>query len=333
MIEPTVLESRQERALLVSVDTGDFDAAASLQELHELTRSAGAEPVFSVTQKREKPDVATCIGTGRLEEIREFCRNHEIDLLVFDCELSPIQIRNLEAETDVRVVDRTMLILDIFASRARTAEGKLQVELAQLQYMLPRLTGKGVALSRLGGGIGTRGPGETKLETDRRHIRRRIESLRQQLARLEQHRDQLRRRRKKDGVLTVALVGYTNAGKSTLMNALTQAGVLAENKLFATLDPTSRALKLPEGTTVMLIDTCLLYTSLCAWGAVHVRVRPVLFQRRPGRAQREPGPLRPALPPALCRLGRYRARFKPERLLCGVFAGGTPKDRRVLREN
>ena len=148
-----------------------------------------------------------------------------------------------------------MLILDIFASRARTAEGKLQVELAQLQYMLPRLTGKGVALSRLGGGIGTRGPGETKLETDRRHIRRRIESLRQQLARLEQHRDQLRRRRKKDGVLTVALVGYTNAGKSTLMNALTQAGVLAENKLFATLDPTSRALKLPEGTTVMLIDT------------------------------------------------------------------------------
>ncbi len=255
MIEPTVLESRQERALLVSVDTGDFDAAASLQELHELTRSAGAEPVFSVTQKRENPDVATCIGTGRLEEIREFCRNHEIDLLVFDCELSPIQIRNLEAETDVRVVDRTMLILDIFASRARTAEGKLQVELAQLQYMLPRLTGKGVALSRLGGGIGTRGPGETKLETDRRHIRRRIESLRQQLARLEQHRDQLRRRRKKDGVLTVALVGYTNAGKSTLMNALTQAGVLAENKLFATLDPTSRALKLPEGTTVMLIDT------------------------------------------------------------------------------
>ena len=157
MIEPTVLESRQERALLVSVDTGDFDAAASLQELYELTRSAGAEPVFSVTQKREKPDVATCIGTGRLEEIREFCRNHEIDLLVFDCELSPIQIRNLEAETDIRVVDRTMLILDIFASRARTAEGKLQVELAQLQYMLPRLTGKGVALSRLGGGIGTRG--------------------------------------------------------------------------------------------------------------------------------------------------------------------------------
>ena len=255
MIEPTEIQSRPERALLVSIDTGDFDAVSSLQELHELTRSAGADPVFSVTQKRDKPDVATCVGAGRLAEIREFCQTHEIDLLIFDCELTPIQIRNLEAETDVRVIDRTMLILDIFASRAKTAEGKLQVELAQLQYMLPRLTGKGTALSRLGGGIGTRGPGETKLETDRRHIRRRIESLRQQLARLEQHRSQLRRRRKKDGVLTVALVGYTNAGKSTLMNALTQAGVLAENKLFATLDPTSRALKLPEGATVMLIDT------------------------------------------------------------------------------
>lgn len=255
MIEPTEIQSRPERALLVSIDTGDFDAVSSLQELHELTRSAGADPVFSVTQKRDKPDVATCVGAGRLAEIREFCQTHEIDLLIFDCELTPIQIRNLEAETDVRVIDRTMLILDIFASRAKTAEGKLQVELAQLQYMLPRLTGKGTALSRLGGGIGTRGPGETKLETDRRHIRRRIESLRQQLARLERHRSQLRRRRKKDGVLTVALVGYTNAGKSTLMNALTQAGVLAENKLFATLDPTSRALKLPEGATVMLIDT------------------------------------------------------------------------------
>lgn len=249
------MERGPERALLVSVDTGDFDAQASLLELYELTESAGAVPVSSVTQKRERPDAATCVGTGRLEEIQDFCRNNDIDLLIFDCELTPTQIRNLEIEADLRVIDRTMLILDIFAARARTAEGKLQVELAQLKYLLPRLTGKGLAMSRLGGGIGTRGPGESKLETDRRHIRRRIESLRQQLARLEQHREQLRRRRKKDGVITAAIVGYTNAGKSTLMNTLTQAGVLAEDKLFATLDPTSRALKLPGGATVMLIDT------------------------------------------------------------------------------
>ena len=190
------MERGPERALLVSVDTGDFDAQASLLELYELTESAGAVPVSSVTQKRERPDGATCVGAGRLEEIRDFCRNNDIDLLIFDCELTPTQIRNLEIEADLRVIDRTMLILDIFAARARTAEGKLQVELAQLKYLLPRLTGKGLAMSRLGGGIGTRGPGESKLETARRHIRRRIESLRQQLARLEQHREQLRRRRK-----------------------------------------------------------------------------------------------------------------------------------------
>lgn len=255
MIKDAELEHRPERALLVSVDTGDFDAQASLEELYELTESAGAQPVSSVSQKRERPDMATCVGAGRLEEIRDYCKNNDIDLIIFDCELTPTQIRNLEEGADVRVIDRTMLILDIFASRAKTAEGKLQVELAQLKYLLPRLTGKGTALSRLGGGIGTRGPGESKLETDRRHIRRRIESLRQQLVRLEQHREQLRRRRKKDGVITAAIVGYTNAGKSTLMNTLTQAGVLAENKLFATLDPTSRALKLPGGVTVMLIDT------------------------------------------------------------------------------
>ena len=176
-------------------------------------------------------------------------------MIIFDCELSPTQIRNLEFETEVRIIDRTMLILDIFASRARSREGKLQVELAQLKYLLPRLTGKGAAMSRLGGGIGTRGPGESKLETDRRHIRRRLESLREQLAQVEQHRNQLRRRREKEGIITAAIVGYTNAGKSTLMNTLTDAGVLAEDKLFATLDPTSRALKLPNGVSVMLIDT------------------------------------------------------------------------------
>ena len=248
-------EVRPERAFLVSVDTGEFDAEASMSELCELTESAGAQPVGAMIQKREKPDGATCIGSGRLEELKEVCQSQEIDLIIFDCELSPTQIRNLEFETEVRIIDRTMLILDIFASRARSREGKLQVELAQLKYLLPRLTGKGAAMSRLGGGIGTRGPGESKLETDRRHIRRRLESLREQLAQVEQHRNQLRRRREKEGIITAAIVGYTNAGKSTLMNTLTDAGVLAEDKLFATLDPTSRALKLPNGVSVMLIDT------------------------------------------------------------------------------
>lgn len=244
-----------DRALLVSVDTGDFDAESSLEELFELTESAGAEPVASISQKLERPDTATCVGSGKLLEIKEYCDANEIDLIIFDCELTPTQIRNIEAQTDVRVVDRTTLILDIFSLRARSKEGKLQVELAQLKYSLPRLTGKGIALSRLGGGIGTRGPGETKLETDKRHIRRRMETVKEQLRDVENHRNELRRRREKDGVITVAIVGYTNAGKSTLMNYLTQAGVLAEDKLFATLDPTSRALKLPSGVTVMLIDT------------------------------------------------------------------------------
>ena len=248
-------EVRPERAFLVSVDTGEFDAEASMSELYELTESAGAQPVGAMIQKREKPDGATCIGSGRLEELKEVCQSQEIDLIIFDCELSPTQIRNLEFETEVRIIDRIMLILDIFASRSRSREGKLQVELAQLKYLLPRLTGKGAAMSRLGGGIGTRGPGESKLETDRRHIRRRLESLREQLAQVEQHRNQLRRRREKEGIITAAIVGYTNAGKSTLMNTLTDAGVLAEDKLFATLDPTSRALKLPNGVSVMLIDT------------------------------------------------------------------------------
>lgn len=248
-------ESKPQRALLVSVDTGEYDAQASLNELFELAQSAGAETAASMTQKKDKPDVATCVGSGRLEEIAEYCKNDGIDLIIFDRELTPTQIRNIEQATDVRVIDRTMLILDIFALRARSKEGKLQVELAQLKYMLPRLTGKGIQMSRLGGGIGTRGPGETKLETDKRHIRRKMETLSEQLADIEKHRGQIKRRREKDGVVTVAIVGYTNAGKSTLMNYLTDAGVLAEDKLFATLDPTSRALKLPDGVTVMLTDT------------------------------------------------------------------------------
>ena len=221
-------EEKVTRALLVSVDTGDFDAEASLDELAELVKSAGAEPVLSLMQRLGRVESGTYVGTGKLREIDA---------------------------ADVRVIDRTTLILDIFALRARSKEGKLQVELAQLKYMLPRLTGRGVEMSRLGGGIGTRGPGETKLETDRRHIRRRIETLKEELDEVEKHRRMLRRRREKDGVITCAIVGYTNAGKSTLMNYLTDAGVLAQDKLFATLDPTSRALKLPGGISVMLIDT------------------------------------------------------------------------------
>lgn len=248
-------EEKISRALLISVDSGEYDAEASLEELFELVKSAGAEPELSVMQKLDRPESATYLGSGKLKEIAQICDERGIDIIVADSELSPTQIKNIEHETDVRVIDRTTLILDIFAQRARSKEGKLQVELAQLKYMLPRLTGKGIEMSRLGGGIGTRGPGETKLETDKRHIRRRMETLKDELAEVEKHRQMLRKRRKKDGVVTCAIVGYTNAGKSTLMNYLTNAGVLAQDKLFATLDPTSRALKLPSGVTIMLIDT------------------------------------------------------------------------------
>ena len=254
-MEMTITETQPTRALLVEADTGDYDAEASLNELFELAESAGAQPVASITQKLQHIDPATCVGSGKLDEIKDYCDAEDIDLIIFDLELSPVQIRNIEAATDVRVIDRTMLILDIFALRARSREGKIQVELAQLKYMMPRLTGKGIEMSRLGGGIGTRGPGESKLETDRRHIKRKMETLKEQLRDVEEHRRQLRSRRSKDNVITVAIVGYTNAGKSTLMNTLTDAGVLSEDKLFATLDPTSRALKLPCGVSVMLIDT------------------------------------------------------------------------------
>lgn len=244
-----------EKALLVSVDTGEFDAETSIDELEELAHTAGAEVLGKLIQRRERIEAATFVGYGKLAEIIFFCENNDVDLLIFDSELTPSQQRNLEKLTNVRVIDRTMLILDIFAARARTSEGKLQVELAQLKYSLPRLIGQGQQLSRLGGGIGTRGPGETKLESDRRHIRRRIQKLEEELRQLEKRRAMLRNRREKDGVISVAIVGYTNAGKSTLMNALTDAGVLTENKLFATLDPTSRALILPDGRQVMLVDT------------------------------------------------------------------------------
>ena len=248
-------EERSENALLVAVDTGEYDAQASMNELYELTASAGATAVGAMIQKRASMESGTCVGSGFLEEICNQCQALDIDLLIFDHELTPTQIRNIEEATNVRTIDRTMLILDIFALRAHTKEGALQVELAQLKYLLPRLSGKGIALSRLGGGIGTRGPGETKLETDRRHIRRRIENIKERLEDVEKHRKLISDRRKKDGVISVALVGYTNVGKSTLMNYLTNAGVLTKNMLFATLDPTSRALKLPHGESVMLIDT------------------------------------------------------------------------------
>jgi len=248
-------ENKTEQALLISVDTGDFDADASIEELAELAKTAGAYVQGMMIQKRGTPVGATYVGAGRLAEIAQFCRANETDIIIADGELTPVQVRNIEDETDVRVVDRTTLILDIFAKRAVSAEGKVQVELAQLKYALPRLTGKGTSLSRLGGGIGTRGPGETKLETDRRHIRRRIQFLSESLAKMEKRRLALHQRRSKNGAQAVAIVGYTNAGKSTLMNRLTNAGVLEEDKLFATLDPTARRLTLPSGRQIMLVDT------------------------------------------------------------------------------
>ena len=244
-----------DKAILVGLDTGEFDAQSSIDELEELAITAGAEVVAKAIQKRPTPDTAICVGEGKLQEIAQLCQNLEPQLLIFDLELTAIQIRNIETATNVHTIDRTMLILDIFAQRATTAEGRLQVELAQQKYRLPRLAGMGVKLSRLGGGIGTRGPGETKLETDKRHIRTRIENLSAELKKIEKRRELNRKRRKKDGVLIAAIVGYTNVGKSTLLNALTQAGVLAENKLFATLETTSRSLLLPDGRSVMLVDT------------------------------------------------------------------------------
>ena len=243
------------KAVLITVDTGEFDAELSLKELEELAHTAGAEVVGQVMQKRPSPDTATYIGSGRLAELTAELEALGADLLIFDCELTANQTRNIENITDVRAIDRTTLILDIFAQRALSAEGRIQVELAQQKYRLAHLAGKGVSMSRLGGGIGTRGPGESKLETDRRHIRRRIELLEDYLKEIRRRRDLIRKRRKKDSVLTAAVVGYTNVGKSTLLNALTDAGVLAENKLFATLDITSRSIELPDGRSVLLTDT------------------------------------------------------------------------------
>lgn len=244
-----------ERTLLVSLDTGEYDAEESLRELWELAKSGGAEPIATMMQKRPSPETATCVGSGMVEEIRNFCENNEIELIIFDRELTPTQIRNLENATDVRVVDRTMLILDIFAQRAQSRAGKVQVEAAQLKYLLPRLTGKGTALSRLGGGIGTRGPGESKLESDRRHIRSRIDKLRRDLEQVRQVRSVQRRQRKKAELPLVAIVGYTNAGKSTLLNTLTGAGIEANDRLFDTLDPTTRKKRISDTQEILLSDT------------------------------------------------------------------------------
>ena len=248
-------EEKPQRAILAAADCGKWDAEVSIDELEELAKSAGAEVVAKVIQQRAEYDRATVIGRGKLEEIKQLAEAEEVDILIFDCELTAANIRNLEEATGLGVIDRTMLILDIFAARAQSRAGRLQVELAQYKYRLPRLEGMGKNLSRLGGGIGTRGPGESKLESDRRHIRRRIETLERKLEELSANRELIRSRRKKDGIVTAAIVGYTNAGKSTLLNRLTNAGVLSEDKLFATLDPTARALELPDGRSIMLVDT------------------------------------------------------------------------------
>ena len=227
----------------------------SMEELASLADTAGATVVRTLMQKRDRPDSATLIGAGKAAEVAEACREEDAGLVVVDREISPAQARNLEKICEVKVIDRTQLILDIFARRARTKEGKLQVELAQLEYLLPRLTGRGTELSRLGGGIGTRGPGETKLEVDRRRIRDRVADLRRELEEVRKHRGILRQGRKAVPFPLVALVGYTNAGKSSLLNKLTGAEVLVEDKLFATLDPTTRRVVLPNNETILLSDT------------------------------------------------------------------------------
>jgi GTP-binding protein HflX len=260
MKERTVstMAHEQERAVLVNVvpsDEKDEMAQYTLQELTQLAETAGVVVLETVTQRKDRPDPKWFIGQGKLAEIHSRVSELQATTVIFNQELSGGQVRNLEASLDKKIIDRTQLILDIFAQRANTKEGILQVELAQLSYLLPRLSGQGKNLSRLGGGIGTRGPGETKLETDRRHIRNRIADLRRQCDEVKRHRKLHRERRKKNGIFQAALVGYTNAGKSTLLNQLTQSNVMAEDKLFATLDPTSRSLLLPSGAEVIVTDT------------------------------------------------------------------------------
>ena len=257
-------EKTPKKAVLCAVfpQNGEEDSDISLRELERLCDTAGCSVAAIVTQCREKPDVRTVLGSGKVGELSFLCSSLEADLVVFDCELSPSQIKNVEdsIEADIPVIDRSMLILDIFADHARTLEGRLQVELAQLKYTSPRLVGKGKELSRQGGAsssgsVGARGPGETKLEIDRRRVRERIAALEEELDRVARNRQVMRSQRDRSGIPKVGIVGYTNAGKSTLLNTLTDAGILAENKLFATLDPTTRQYTTPSGVKLLLTDT------------------------------------------------------------------------------
>ena len=249
-----------ERAVLVGIVTrgeSEEELHKSLDELERLLDTAGGVAIARLTQNKETPDPRTLIGSGKVAELAYICACNEATLVVFDCDLAPSQIRNIEdiVGDNVRVIDRSMLILDIFALHAVTGEGKLQVELAQLKYTAPRLIGHGADMSRLGGGIGTRGPGESKLESDRRHMKRRINALEEQIEELEKNRRTMRASRDRSGIPKIAIVGYTNAGKSTLLNALTDAGILAQDKLFATLDPTTRKMELPDGVSILVTDT------------------------------------------------------------------------------
>ena len=256
MAELIEIGEQQERVILFAASTNaSDDTEESVEELRELVKTAGAETVGVVIQNRENIHPGTYLGKGKIQELKEMVWESGATGVVCDDELSPAQLKNLEDALDTKVMDRTMIILDIFAARAKTREGKIQVELAQLRYRAVRLVGLRNSLSRLGGGIGTRGPGETKLEVDRRRIHERISQLRSELQDVERHRDVVRKQREQSGTLTAAIVGYTNAGKSTLLNKLTGAGILAEDKLFATLDPTTRALTLPGGEKVLLTDT------------------------------------------------------------------------------
>lgn len=256
MAELIEIGEQQERVILFAASTNaSDDTEESVEELRELVKTAGAETVGVVIQNRENIHPGTYLGKGKIQELKEMVWESGATGVVCDDELSPAQLKNLEDALDTKIMDRTMIILDIFAARAKTREGKIQVELAQLRYRAVRLVGLRNSLSRLGGGIGTRGPGETKLEVDRRRIHERISQLKSELQDVERHRDVVRKQREQSGTLTAAIVGYTNAGKSTLLNKLTGAGILAEDKLFATLDPTTRALTLPGGEKVLLTDT------------------------------------------------------------------------------
>ena len=256
MAELFDMKEIEERVILIAVSTDDEDdTRASLDELKELVKTAGGVTVDKIIQNRERIHPGTYLGKGKIDEVRERIWELQATGVVCDDELSPAQLRNLEDALDTKVMDRTMVILDIFASRATTSEGKIQVELAQLKYRAARLVGLRSSLSRLGGGIGTRGPGEKKLEMDRRLIHERIGQLKSELEEVKRHRDVIRKQREKTHTPVAAIVGYTNAGKSTLLNRLTDAGILAEDKLFATLDPTTRRMELPSGQSILLTDT------------------------------------------------------------------------------